>query len=146
MQVKFLARFVVLVDGAAVHAGQLIGAGYDRAQNGSQIQRRADRLPNLTERLEFAHGPRQLGGPRLQLLEQPHVLDGDHCLIGEGPEQRDLLVRERSRLGAAGGDCADRAAVAHEGNGQGAPEARGERDGFDREIRVLEHVRNRDNA
>ena len=28
-----------------------------------------------------------------QLLEQPHVLDGDDGLVGEGLEQRDLLVR-----------------------------------------------------
>jgi hypothetical protein len=33
---------------------------------------------------------------RLQLLEQPHVLDGDHGLVGEGLEQRDVLVGERT--------------------------------------------------
>ena len=33
-----------------------------------------------------------------QLLEQPHVLDGDHRLVGEGLEQRDLLVGERPGL------------------------------------------------
>ena len=30
---------------------------------------------------------------RLQLLEQAHVLDGDHRLVGEGPEQRDRAPR-----------------------------------------------------
>ena len=30
-----------------------------------------------------------------ELLEQPHVLDGDHRLVGEGFEQIDLPVGER---------------------------------------------------
>ena len=32
---------------------------------------------------------------RLQLREEAHVLDGDHGLVGEGLEERDLAVRER---------------------------------------------------
>ena len=32
----------------------------------------------------------------LELLKQPHVLDGDHGLVGEGLEQGDLLVGERT--------------------------------------------------
>ena len=35
----------------------------------------------------------------LVLLEQTHVLDGDHGLVGEGLEQGDLLVGKRSGLG-----------------------------------------------
>ena len=35
---------------------------------------------------------------RLQLLEEPHVLDRDDRLVGEGLEQRDLLVGERPHL------------------------------------------------
>ena len=31
----------------------------------------------------------------LEFLEQPHVLDGDHRLIGEGFEKLDLPVRKR---------------------------------------------------
>ena len=30
----------------------------------------------------------------LEFLEQPHVLDGDHRLIGESFEQRNLFFRE----------------------------------------------------
>ena len=30
----------------------------------------------------------------LDFLEQPHVLDGDHSLVGEGGDQLDLLVGE----------------------------------------------------
>ena len=29
-------------------------------------------------------------GARLHLLEQPHILDGDHRLVGEGLQQLDL--------------------------------------------------------
>src|SRR5262249_5347680 len=31
----------------------------------------------------------------LQFLEQPHILDGDDRLVGEGFEELDLLIRER---------------------------------------------------
>ena len=36
--------------------------------------------------------------PGLELLEQPHVLDGDHRLVSEGLDQLDLLVGERLDL------------------------------------------------
>ena len=55
-----------------------------------------------------------LGGRRLMLqrlaqfrvalaefLEQAHVLDGDHGLVGEGLEERDLLVRRKAELRVA---------------------------------------------
>ena len=37
----------------------------------------------------------------LRLVEQAHVLDGDHRLVGEGRQQRDLLVAGTVRAGAA---------------------------------------------
>ena len=40
----------------------------------------------------------QLRRPRLQLVEQAHVLDGDHGLVGEGREKRDLRGGERRGL------------------------------------------------
>src|SRR5262245_47768110 len=46
--------------------------------------------------------------PRLQLLEQADILDGDHGLGGERFEQFYLLVREGTNLSPANGDCADR--------------------------------------
>ena len=36
----------------------------------------------------------QLARARLHLLEQPHVLDGDDRLVGEGLDELDLLVGE----------------------------------------------------
>ena len=37
---------------------------------------------------------------RLHLVEQPHVLDRDHGLVGEGLDQRDLSLGEPARLGS----------------------------------------------
>ena len=57
---------------------------------------------------------RQLRVARLQLLEEPHVLDGDHCLIGEGLQQRDLLVAERPHFRPPDDDHADGGVLARE--------------------------------
>ena len=43
-----------------------------------------------------------------ELREQPHVLDRDHRLVGEGLEQLDLLVGEGTDLGAPHNDRTDR--------------------------------------
>ena len=45
----------------------------------------------------------QLSVALLQLLEQPGVLDGDHRLVGERLQQRDLLLAERAHLVASQG-------------------------------------------
>src|SRR5262249_27502099 len=37
----------------------------------------------------------KLARARLHLIEQPHVLDRDHRLVGEGLDQLDLLIGER---------------------------------------------------
>ena len=93
-----LALLVVLVDHARVGARELRGPGHDRAQHGPEIQGGTDRLTDLAERPKLAHRARQLLGPRFELLEQPHILDRDHRLVGEGLEQLDLAVRKQARL------------------------------------------------
>ena len=40
----------------------------------------------------------QVARARLHLVEQPHVLDRDHRLVGEGGDQLDLLVGERPHV------------------------------------------------
>ncbi len=40
-------------------------------------------------------------------LNKPHVLDGDHRLIGKGFQQRDLLLRKRADFRAANEDSPD---------------------------------------
>ena len=61
-------------------------------------------LTNVKDRLEVGRRardhPQDLAGRGLllerlfRLVEQPHVLDRDHRLVGEGLEKRDLLVGE----------------------------------------------------
>ena len=50
----------------------------------------------------------QLARPRLHLVEQPHVLDRDDGLVGEGRDELDLLVGERLHLVRGRADDADR--------------------------------------
>ena len=83
-QVEHALRLVVLVDAAAVGAGQEVGARHDGRQHRLEVERRADRLADRAERLELLDGPRQVLRARLQLLEQPRVLDRDDRLAGEG--------------------------------------------------------------
>ena len=59
----------------------------------------------------------------LELGEQAHVLDGDDGLVGEGPQQLDLLLGKRARHVAVHGDGADRLAFAQHRDGQDAAEA-----------------------
>jgi hypothetical protein len=46
--------------------------------------------------LEIFGGFGKFEGSRLHLLEQPRVLDGDHCLVSKSFEQLDLSFREMS--------------------------------------------------
>ena len=57
---------------------------------------------------------------RLHLVEQAHVLDGDHRLVGEGRDQLDLLVGERPDLLAVDDDGADRARLPEHRNARDA--------------------------
>src|SRR5262245_8448964 len=58
-------------------------------------RRRADDLQYLRGRSLLLQRLAEIGGARLHLVEQPHVLDRDYCLVGEGGEQIDLSLRER---------------------------------------------------
>ena len=78
----------------------------------------------------------------LDLVEQPHVLDRDRGLVGEGATKLDLLVGERPHLQARQRKHADRAALAqHRHTEQGAVPAKPLR--LDKGVvRVSEHVGN----
>ncbi len=81
----------------------------------STVSRSSDerhRLPHLAQRGELPDGALELGRALLQLGEQPRVLDGDHRLVRERLEQRDLGRRERTGLRADHGDDADDVAAA----------------------------------
>ncbi len=54
----------------------------------------------------------------LRGVEQPHVLDGDRRLRGEGLDEGHLVGREQSGLAAVENDGAVRVAFAHQRNGE----------------------------
>src|SRR5215475_1505974 len=56
----------------------------------------------------------KLARARLHLVKQPHVLDRDNRLIGEGFDQLNLLVGERAHHLASKHQGADRNTFAHE--------------------------------
>lgn len=56
---------------------------------------------------QFIDGFGQFAGASLNLLEQADVAERDHRLIGEGLQERDLLVTERQHLGTAKYDRAN---------------------------------------
>jgi hypothetical protein len=60
---------------------------------------------------------------RLHLVEQAHVLDRDHRLIGEGGDQFDLFFGERLHLVASQINGADRRALPQQGDGEDGPVA-----------------------
>ena len=107
-QLELICGFVILVDRAAVAARELARARDDHVEHRLDLERRADRPAHLSQGLELFDRARQFSRALLQLLEQADVLDGDHGLVGEGLEQRDLALREELRLGAAKVDHANR--------------------------------------
>ena len=63
-------------------------------------RRTADHPQDLPRRRLLLQRLGQLAVPRLELLEEPHVLDRDHRLVGEGLEELDLLAGEGPGLAA----------------------------------------------
>ena len=144
---ELLGRLIVLINGATVGARELDSPGHDGRQHSLQVQRRANCLPDLSQRLQLPNRSRQLQSPRLELRKQPHVLDRDHRLLGEGLEQLDLLVRERPRLGPSDSDRSHRLALAQHRDHQQASEAHGHQVALERVGRILKHIRDlRDGA
>src|SRR3954464_7304634 len=78
-----------------------------------QIERRAaDDLEDVGGGGLLLKGLRKIARARLYLIEQPHILDRDHRLIGEGPDKLDVVGGERSGLLARDADDADWRAAA----------------------------------
>src|SRR5262249_797078 len=99
----------------------------DRASN-DRVEHRLD------VRLRSAYDAEDLAGRRLRverllgLVKQPDILDSDDGLIGEGLEQGDIRVGERTGLGTCYGDRPNRLTVAEHGHGHYAPVAALSRD------------------
>ena len=96
-RVDVLEVVVLLLVQLAEHAlEQHLGEADDR------VQRRAQLVRHVGEELGLVLvGDLELAALVLDLVEQPRVLDRDHRLVGEGLEQRDVLVGERADLIAA---------------------------------------------
>ena len=103
----------------------------------------------LEDRLEIERGAadhlEQLAGRRLPLerllglVEQAHVLDRDHRLVGEGLEQLDVPVGERSGLVRGDGDGPNELPIAEHRNREPASPASRQRV-VARILRVGQHV------
>ena len=80
---------------AFVRAAESRGAlGHD-VHHRLEVGRRAgDHPQDLRGRRLLLERLGQLAVPGLELREQPHVLDGDHRLVGEGLQERDLRSSE----------------------------------------------------
>jgi hypothetical protein len=105
---------------AAVEAvAQTQRASNDRVEHWLHVGWRAGDDPqDLPGRCLLLERLGQLAIPRPELLEQARVLDRDHRLGGEGLDQRDLALRERSGLGPIEGQRPDRFAFPEQRDAQ----------------------------
>src|SRR4030095_13106214 len=90
-QLKLFGGLVVFVNRSAVGAAQLDRMGDDSRQYGFEVESGADYLADFAEGFELAYRARQFVGSLIEFFEQADVLYGDHRLVGEGFEKRDLL-------------------------------------------------------
>src|SRR4030095_8100964 len=98
-------------------AAQATGASHDGIEDRLHVSWRAANDPeDLAGRGLLVECSRQVTIAGLQFREQPHILDCDDRLVGEGLEKGDLPVREELSLGAAEVDHADRDTFTYQGN------------------------------
>jgi hypothetical protein len=95
----------------------------DRRQHLVEVQARADRLTDLTKRLQLVDRLRQLGAALLQLAEQLRVADRDHTLRREGRHELYRPLAEWIDLRAPQQDYTDDAAVHEHRHPEHGPEA-----------------------
>jgi hypothetical protein len=95
-----------------VRPQQVNGAVHDRVEHRLHVARGlADHLENLARCGLLIECGREIAIARVQLFEQPHVLDGDDRLVGEGLEQRDVHLGEWCHVRVPDLDDADRLAA-----------------------------------
>jgi hypothetical protein len=117
--------------------------GFDQGrQHGLQVESRAtDHLQHVGCRGLLLQRVGEIARACLHLVEQPHVLDRDHRLIGEGLQEFDLSLVERTRLGASDHQSALDPVVAQQRHADDGTIAR-ERVHGNREFAVGERVAN----
>src|SRR5215831_1674544 len=92
---------IILPDVPPSRSGKSNGVRDQRIKHRLKLGRRGCNHPQ-----DFARSCLLLKG-FLKLLKQPHVLDGDNCLVREGLNKRYLLARERLDLTSPQAQCAD---------------------------------------
>src|SRR5713226_6758766 len=96
---------------------------HQRLQDRVKIEgRAANHLEDFARRRLLVQRLREVRVPRLQLLEQPDVLDRDDRLVGEGLKESALLVGERPNLGAPDRDYPEDLGPAEQGDAENRPE------------------------
>src|SRR5262249_52293252 len=113
-----LVQLIKDIDHPSIRIRKLDCLGDDRGQHGLEIKRGVYCLRHLAKRAQFLYRLGKLAGARLHLLEQPHVLDRDHRLIGEGNSKLDLLVGEGLDSSALENDHADRRSFPYQRNAE----------------------------
>ena len=106
-QPKFALLLVEHVDRTGLGAGELHRLGDDGREHGFEVERRIHRLRYFTERAQLADRSAELVGALAQLVEQPRILDGNHGLVGEARDQRNLFVGEGTDFLAEHGERTD---------------------------------------
>ncbi len=134
------------VYGTAEAAEEAPGAAHDGFEHWLRIGGRASDHPqDFGGRRPLVERRRQLAVARLQLREQPRVLDRNDGLVGEGLQQGDLVVGERPRLRPSHRDGPDRGAVPeHRHREDGSRAGLGQSGGG--MLGVIEHVRRMDDG
>src|SRR5262249_19931582 len=108
------------------------------------VGRARNDVEHVTDRSLIVERFLDLARARLHLVEQPHVLDRDHRLVGEGGGQLDLLVGEWPHLGALQGDSAHRDPLAEHRHSQCRPKASELLRLGPGVVGIVQHVRNVD--
>jgi hypothetical protein len=106
-------RLVVLADEPAVGAGKGDGLVDDRAEHGLRVQGGVHRLTDLPERAQLLDRARELSRSIVERLKQVHVVDGDHRLVGERGDQRDVALVEGAHLATVDRNHADAVVALH---------------------------------
>jgi len=95
----------------------------------------------LASDFEVFDGLGKLPRPRLHLLEQPRVLDGDDGLVGEGLKQSKLFLAEGPGSSSIEGHDTDNLAITDQWNPYGCSESNRFCKVVERKFGVTEHIR-----
>src|SRR5262249_11515091 len=98
------------------------GALDDRVEDRLNVRRRtADNAEHLGRCRLMLQGFAQFRVALLDLLEQPHVLNRDHCLVGKSFEELNMLLGKRANLHPTDHDSPDCDFLTQQWRGNCAP-------------------------